>query len=141
MVLLVVADASPIGGKPGFLGLQHRLDALVRSSGAGTEDAAADAKLTSLWWPVCRKIWRCLPYVGFGLLVTFLVLILILVMFKPSPEEMDMYYELVRLREERRVELEHRRERQSLLEAAHRPYLGRLHEGAYDYCEECGQDD
>ena len=89
---------------------------------------------------MCRKIWRCLPYVAFGLLVLFLLHILIVSMFQPSPEEMDMYYELVRLREERRVEVEYRRQRQSVLEAAHRAYLERLHEEDYDYCHDCGQD-
>ena len=90
--------------------------------------------------PVCRKTWRCLPYIGLGLLAVFLLHFFIMIIMKPTPEEMELWYEMDRMRQElQRVELE--RKREVLWREAQRALLERLHEEAgYDYCEECGQE-
>ena len=73
-------------------------------------------------------------------MVACLLFILLAIIFRPTPEEMELYYEMSRLRDERQALLEHRRRRDMLIEAAHQAYVERrFHEGAYDYCEECSE--
>ncbi len=96
------------------------------------EDAATDAE-----YAACRKLWKCLPYICIGLVVVLLLFVLMATIFRPTPEEMELYYEMSRLREERQALLDQKRKREVLWEAAHRAYVERVHEGAYDYCEEC----
>ena len=71
-------------------------------------------------------------------MVAFLLFSMMAIIFRPTPEEMELYYEMSRLREERQALLDQKRRREALWEAAHR-YVERVHEGAYDYCEECSE--
>ena len=90
---------------------------------------------------MCRKLWKCLPYICIGLVVAFLLFIMMVIIFRPTPEELELYYEMSRLREERQALLEDKRKRDILwkLKAAHRAHVERVHDGAYDYCEECSE--
>ena len=89
---------------------------------------------------MCRKLWRCLPYICLALLVVFLLFVLVMAIFRPTPEEVELYYEMARMREEMRAELEHQHRRELLREVVHKAFAASLHEDPYDYCDECDED-